>query len=246
MRNSSTMKIGIIGTGTIAAAVVDGIAEDRHQIIVSRRGQLHSSRLEKKYENVTVADNQKVLDESDIIFLGLLEDQAQSILSSLTFRPSQKIVSLMSGPPLMELRDMVAPAVVVANMIPFPGIAKGNSPILVLGEAEIINTLFGARNSIFQCEDHNEIAAYRAAQAVLSPVTLMVQKAGEWLGENVKNSEQGEEFLRALVGSSLQATTDCQNLIQALNTPGGYNQRLRQYMETSGLTEQLKQGLSEL
>ena len=47
MRNSSTMKIVIIGTGTIAAAVVDGIAEDRHQIIVSRRGQLHSSRLEK-------------------------------------------------------------------------------------------------------------------------------------------------------------------------------------------------------
>ena len=148
------MKIGIIGTGTIAAAVVDGIAEDRHQIIVSCRGQLHSSRLEKKYENVTVADNQKVLDESDIIFLGLLEDQAQSILSSLTFRPSQKIVSLMSGPPLIELRDMVAPAVAVANMIPFPGIATGGSPILVLGEAKIINSLFGARNSIFQCEDH--------------------------------------------------------------------------------------------
>ena len=240
------MKIGIIGTGTIAAAVVDGIAEDRHQIIVSRRGQLHSSRLEKKYENVTVADNQKVLDESDVIFLGLLEDQAQSILSSLTFRPSQKIVSLMSGPPLMELQDMVAPAVVVANMLPFPGIATGNSPVLVLGDAEIINALFGARNSIFQCEDQDELAAYLAAQAVLSPVTVMVQKAGEWLGENVKNSVQGEAFLRALVGSSLQATPDCQKLIQALNTPGGYNQRLREHMETSGFTEQLKQGLSEL
>jgi pyrroline-5-carboxylate reductase len=115
-----------------------------------------------------------------------------------------------------------------------------------LGDAEIINALFGARNSIFQCEDQDELAAYLAAQAVISPVTVMVQKAGEWLGENVKNSVQGEAFLRALVGSSLQATPDCQKLIQALNTPGGYNQRLREHMETSGFTELLKQGLSEL
>lgn len=240
------MRIGIVGTGTIAAAVVDGIAEDGHQITVSHRGEAHSSRLAGKYENVTVADNQEVLDASDIVFLGLVAEQARPVLSSLAFRPDQKIISLMSGPTLSDLREMVAPATAVANMIPFPGIATGGSPILILGDAAIANALFGARNSIFQLADQSELAAYLAAQAVLSPATVMVQKAGEWLGENVKDAAQGEAFLRALVGSSLQATPDCQHLIRALNTPGGYNQRLRNYMETSGFTEQLKQGLSKL
>ncbi|MFK8076763.1 MAG: NAD(P)-binding domain-containing protein [Granulosicoccus sp.] len=240
------MRIGVVGTGTIAAAVVDGIAEDGHQITVSQRGEAHSSRLAGKYENVTVAGNQAVLDASDIIFLGLMADQARHVLSSLTFRPDQKVVSLMSGPTINELQVKVAPAIAVANMIPFPGIATGDSPILILGEAEIANALFGARNSIFQLADQSELAAYLAAQAVLSPATLMVQKAGEWLGDNVKDAAQGEAFLRALVGSSLQATPDCQHLIQALNTPGGYNQRLRLHMEASGFTKQLEEGLSTL
>jgi pyrroline-5-carboxylate reductase len=56
---------------------------------------------------------------------------------------------------------------------------------------------------------------------------------------------QGEAFLRTLVASSLadQATGP---LIDALNTPGGYNQRLRQHMEAAGMGRDLAEGLNKL
>lgn len=240
------MRIGVIGTGTIAAAVVEGIAADGHLITVSRRGETQSARLAFKFPNVTVAENQDVIDGSDVIFLGLIGEKARSALDGLKFRPDQKVISLMSGPSLEEVDKMVAPARAVANMIPFPGIASGGSPILVLGDTSIVDDLCGARNSVFQMNSSAELSAYLAAQAVLSPAVSMVQSAADWLGQQVQDPAKGEDFLRTLVGSSLISAPDCGQLIQSLNTPGGYNQRLRIHMESSGLLSHLKEGLSNL
>ncbi|WP_050604207.1 NAD(P)-binding domain-containing protein [Ruegeria sp. 6PALISEP08] len=240
------MRIGIIGTGTIAAAVVEGMAVDGHPITVSRRSDTKSAALARKFSNVTVADNQEVVDASDVVFLGLIAEQAASAIEKLKFRQDQKVVSLMSGPSLSELEDMVAPASAVANMIPFPGIAVGGSPILVLGDTSIVTDLFGARNPVFHLNSAAELSAYLAAQAVLSPTVLMVRGAGDWLGQQVQDAERGEAFLRALVGSSLTSAPDCRHLLQSLDTPGGYNQRLRKHMESQGILEQLNDGLSDL
>jgi len=73
----------------------------------------------------------------------------------------------------------------------------------------------------------------------------MISDAAQWMGEWVADQAQGEAFLRALVSSNL-SETGCDNLIDALNTPGGYNQRLRLHMEATGIRNSLKEGLNEL
>ncbi|MGR3699934.1 MAG: pyrroline-5-carboxylate reductase, partial [Roseovarius sp.] len=80
------------------------------------------------------------------------------------------------------------------------------------------------------------------AQAVLSPAVQMVGVAAEWLGGE---TAQGEAFLRHLVGSSLMSG-ECQSMLAALDTAGGYNQRLRQHMEAAGMREALRDGLDRL
>ena len=140
---------------------------------------------------------------------------------------------------------MVRPARVVALMMPFPGISTGGTPLLVQGDTELVGQLFGARNSIFPLRDGAEMAAYLCAQAVLSPVARLINDTAEWLGERVSNKEQGEAFLRELVASNLSETGSAA-LIEALNTPGGFNQRLRLHMEASGMPEALRDGLNLL
>ena len=54
-----------------------------------------------------------------------------------------------------------------------------------------------------------------------------------------------ELFLRVLVGSSLM-TNEITPLLQALNTPGGYNARLREHMDAAGVPEALIKGLNSL
>ncbi len=239
------MRIGVIGTGTIASAVVEGIAGGGHDIAVSRRSAAQSARLAQMFDNVTVHDNQAVLDRSDMVFLGLMANAAAEILASLTFRSDQRVISLMADCPLERIAQMVRPARAAAVMIPFPGIAQGGSPALGYGDTDLLQELFGARNTIFALGSEAELATYNCAQAVLSPATVLVAEAADWLGARIEDLAQGEAFLRALVGSSLMGT-DCATLLGALDTPGGYNQRLRNHMDRAGMNGALAEGLDKL
>ena len=116
---------------------------------------------------------------------------------------------------------------------------------MMQGDAVLVREIFGERNNIFSLKSADEMAAYLRAQAVLSPVAKMVNDAAEWLGERVSDKTQGEVFLRELVTSNLSDTRSA-DLIEALNTPGGYNQRLRLHMDARGMDDALVSGLEEL
>jgi pyrroline-5-carboxylate reductase len=238
------MKLGFIGTGTIASAVVEGIARDGHQITVSERSRARSADLAARF-GVAVADNQGVVDASDVLFLGLLPDQAAEVLPTLAFRPGQRLVSFMAGVTLDGLAPLTAPADPVAVMLPFPGIAKGGSPIIAMGQTDLIEQVFGARNSVYSVENDVELAAYLSAQAVLSPAVKLVADAAAWLAPKVSDPARAEDFLRVLVGSSLM-TNEIGPLLQALDTPGGYNARLREHMDAAGTPQALTKGLNSL
>lgn len=239
------MRLGVIGTGTIATAAMRGIAGDGHQITVSRRSAANAEGLARDFPNVSVADNQTVLDQSDVVFVALLAGDAPRILRELAFRPDQQVITLMTGISPDEVAALTAPAPVVAQMLPFPAVANGGSPIIVLGAPDLVQALFGARNRIFALRDAAEMDAYLCAQALLSPVARMVADAAGWLGARVDDTPQAEAFLRTLIASSL-ADMESNALVQALNTPGGYNQRLRLHMEASGMGQALVAGLDAL
>ena len=83
------MRIGVLGTGTIASAVVRSVADDGHSITVSRRSAAVSAALARDHASVSLAENQGVIDASDVILLGLMADAAPRVLDGLRFRPDQ-------------------------------------------------------------------------------------------------------------------------------------------------------------
>jgi pyrroline-5-carboxylate reductase len=238
------MRLGFIGTGTIASAVVEGIAGDGHQITVSERSRARSADLAARF-GVSVADNQGVVDASDVLFLGLLPEQAAEVLPTLSFRSGQRIISFMAGVTLDGLAPLTSPADPVAVMLPFPGIAKGGSPIIAMGQMELINDLFAPQNSVYSVENEAELNAYLCAQAVLSPAVKLVADAAQWIAPKVSDPAQAEDFLRVLVGSNLMSN-DLVPLLQALSSPGGYNARLREHMDAEGMQAALAHGLETL
>ncbi|TBX20461.1 NAD(P)-binding domain-containing protein [Nioella sediminis] len=238
------MRLGFIGTGTIASAVVEGIAGDGHQITVSERSRSRSADLAARF-GVSVADNQGVVDASDVLFLGLLPDQAATVLPTLRFHAGQRVISFIAGVSLETLAPLLAPATPVALMLPFPGISKGGSPIISLGKTDLIDTLFTPANSVYSVENDAEMMAYLAAQAVLSPAVKMVADAAQWIAPKVSDPALAEDFLRVLVGSNLMSN-DLAPLLQALSSPGGYNARLREHMDAEQMPAALRRGLEKL
>ncbi len=164
------MRIGVLGCGTIASAAVAG--SRRTGMSSQSRGAAKST--PRRWQTATpmssIAENQGVVDASDVIFLGLAAEVAQDVLGALTFREDKRIISFMAGATLSQADAMVKPARAVAIMMPFPAIAQGGTPIMMHGDADLVREIFGARNSIFPLRNAEEMAAYLCAQAVLSPV----------------------------------------------------------------------------
>lgn len=239
------MRIGILGLGTIATAVVEGIADDGHVITVSNRSAANAERLSQTFDTVQVAENAQVITEADVLFLGLLPEVALTVLPTLTFREGQTVISLMADVSSDTLAALVAPARLAARMIPFPAIATGNSPILCFGDGALIDTLFATRNHVFHLTDEAELDAYLCAQAILSPALVMVRTASQWLGTRTHDPDTAERFLRTLVGTSLLSAS-CETQLAALSTPGGYNQRLRDHMTARAMPHNILSGLDAL
>ena len=232
------MRIGIIGTGTIAAAVVEGIADDGHRITLSERSRTHSHDLASRFEGVSVAANQAVLDASDVVLVGLMAGAAPDVLASLRFREGQRVVSLLVDANLEDVAPLVAPAEAAAVMIPFPAISNGGSPVLAFGDVALIEDLVDGRNTVVPVATEEELAAYMAAQSVLSAAALVVAHAGRWLAPRVADPEAADAFLRRLAASAFDAQGP-EALLAKLDTPDGYNQRMRAAMEDAGVPEVL-------
>jgi pyrroline-5-carboxylate reductase len=245
------MKIGFIGTGTISSKVIEGIAGNGHDILVSERGRETSAQLAAAFPNVTVAGNQAVIDGSDVVLLGLMVDVAREVLPGLRFRAGQEVISVMTGMDLAELARQVAPASSLGVAFPFPSIAQGGAPVMACPGGPRVAGVFGAQNHTFSISDEGEMAVWTAAQAVLSPSLKLVQLALEWLGERASDKVQAEGFLRLVVGSALMAEPldrpgVLEAALKALDTPGGYNATLREHMLAGGMGDTLRAGLDAL
>jgi len=245
------MRIGIIGTGTIASAMVRGIAADGHQITVSMRSATRAAELAQAYDCVSIAPNQGVLDQSDVIFLGITADIAETVLTALTFSPDHRVISLMAGPSLTQVAAQIAPATAEALMIPFPAIAYGNSPILTSPASPLLQQIFGASNTVIALADPADLNSYLAAQAVLSPSIKLLADTAKWLGSRIDNPQQAEAFLRQLIGGSLLAeplgaSGVLDRMIADLNTLGGLNAQLRDLLQDRGTFQALQDGLDQL
>lgn len=245
------MRIGVVGTGTIAGAMVDGIAADGHEIFVSKRGRKHALRLASTYPNVSIADNQAVIDNSDVIIIGLMADVAPGILQTLKLRPDQVVISAMAGVKHDQLVKMVHPVQDAATAIPFPAIAKGGSPLLVFPRSATVEALFGKRNHIVNLPDEAKLDAFMAAQAVLSPIIKILAETTNWLADRTESRADAEQFLRVLIGGSLISRSPEEPnvfgaMLEELNTPGGFNAELREYFVENGVMKTLHAGLAQL
>jgi len=126
------MQIGFIGTGTIAAAMVEGL----HTIggapatLVSPRSEALSRALAERFPNVRRASSNAEVATADIVVLAMRPAQVQQALAGLTFGPHQTVVSLVAGLPLAEVQAL-APHSPVCRVVPLPGIARGEGPITV-------------------------------------------------------------------------------------------------------------------
>ena len=247
-------KIGFIGTGVIADAMVRGIVADGHRIFVSERNQQTATSLASEFESVTVHANQEVVDSSDIVILCLMDSVARDVLPTLRFRDDQVLFSAMARFSNEELTSLSAPAVAGGTVIPFPFIDKGNSPLLTLptspNSQALLQDIFGVRNALFELKSDAAFSTMMALQAVVMPSLTRLAHAVEWAEGEGLDPVLAEGFLRQLVGGFMLSEPLDEPHVKAmaasLGTPGGLNATLDTFLADGGDEARLKAGFDTL
>lgn len=226
-------RIGFIGTGEIASLMVQGLAGQGHEIVVSDRNAEVAARLAATVPGLRVASNREVVAAADIVILCLLARVADEALTGLPFRAGQSVISVMVDVGLAKLQKLCAPATDVAITIPLPPIATGGCPLPVYPASPALEMLFGARNRVFAVRDEVALNAHFGATALCSPFLAQVLTTAAWLTEFTGDADQSQAYVRDVLRGYLPENGKKGHLgaaLQSLSTEGGLNATLRAAM----------------
>lgn len=196
------MRIGFIGTGHIAAPMARFLARKGHEIIVTRRNEAISAALADEV-GADVRDPQEVIDAAEVVMLCLRPHHAADVLAPLTFRPGQKIVSVMAGVSTAELAKVCAPADDIVQTIPLGFLEHGGCPLAAYGDTALLTELFAPENPVVPVASEDALNAHFAICAMVPGLLDLMATGADWLAGETGDADSAAFYTTQLVSGFL-------------------------------------------
>jgi pyrroline-5-carboxylate reductase len=237
------MKLGFVGSGSIASAIVIGLraAGNADPIEMSPRNAEVAANLADRFENVQVAPtNQAVLDASDLVVLAVRPQIASIVLPELRFRSDQHVVSLIPTLSLDYLRSVTAPAAVVTRAVPLPSVARRQGPTAIYPPSEPIKAFFDSLGTAIELDNESEFDAFTTATAIIASYFTLADVVTGWMTRHGAAPEKAQAFvskmLRGLAETSPAAPgRSFAALAEEYQTRGGLNEQVLRSVTDQGM-----------
>jgi len=226
------MRIGFIGTGTISAAVIEGLQSlpEAPEIVVSPRSEGTSLALAAKFKRVTRAATNAEVAQSDIVFLGMRPAHLEEAIAGLDFTANQILVSMVAGFSLDAIRKRW-PKPTVCRFIPMPGIARGVGPMATYPAVREIVKLFSPLGDLFVVADESKLhfGGLNAFMSSYYELQRALVDVGTSAGLSPTDARKYVVSLLGMLADTAQHTPDASfgSLVAEHQTKGGLNERVR-------------------
>ena len=110
------MIIGFIGVGKMATAIINGLNTSSHRIIISGSSLARSRQIAEELEVEAAASHQELLDNADLVILGIKPHMFDKVLTDLNFH--QPIISMAAGVTLERLASLTSPDLPLIRIMP--------------------------------------------------------------------------------------------------------------------------------
>ncbi|HZS55234.1 MAG TPA: pyrroline-5-carboxylate reductase [Bryobacteraceae bacterium] len=245
------MRLGVIGTGTIASAIVRGLNSGTSfagQIGVSPRNREIAAQLATEFTNVTVGrSNQVILDQSDVILLALRPQVAVDVVSALHFRADHRVISVVATLSYERLSELVAPATAVTKAIPLPAVAQRRGTTAIYPADTVVVELFDQLGTALPVDDESQYNALSASTAVVASCAVFAQAITSWLSMHGIKGLAARNYVTGLLASIVDAagssSESFEKIAESHTTKGGLNEQLRLFLEHKGLFKAVVDGL---
>jgi len=245
---------GFVGTGTMSSAIVRGLstlASPPRSIVLSPRNAEKAAALKEQFpELVCVAtDNQAVVDQSDVIFVGVLPKIAEETLRALRFQPRHTVISLVSTATLPSLREWCAPVppASVVRAIPLPPVAMHRGASLVTPKHSLALAVFEALGTPVVVETEAAMKKMMSVTALMGQFYAQQRETLKWLEAEGVDPASAAKFTGAVFHcfsfDSAQASEHTFAELVDEQTPGGLNEQVVRELTESGAFSALTDAL---
>jgi len=237
------LRLGFVGTGTLAEAVIAGLQEThgaRGRFLLSPRSEAVAARLSARYGNVERAEsNAAVVEGSDVVFLGMRPQQLDEAVAGLPFRADQVVVSFLAGAPLALILEKVAPATRVVRVNPLPPIRYRKGPVVQFPADPLVEDLFAGLGDLIVAGKESDLRAIGNASALMSTHFELQNVIVDWLVSRDMAPASAVAYVRSmfdgLAAVGLSAMRDGEPLDPAHHeTKGGLNEFGRRHLREAG------------
>ncbi|MFF5719056.1 NAD(P)-binding domain-containing protein [Streptomyces buecherae] len=235
MAEDTLRRVGIIGVGEIARAIVEGL---RHgggaspDVSLSPRGARIAAELSERFEGVRVcADNQEVLERSDVVIIAVRRQDHHEALAGLTIEDDRTVVSLMAGVATDDLRRTLATDAPIVRAIPLPAARERRSVTVTYPAHPMVDSLFERLGEALPVADEDAFNVCSALTGTLTAHYAYLATLTSWATDHGIAPDAADRYVRGLfrdVGRSLgDETRSLSQLATDHETPGGNNERVR-------------------
>lgn len=253
---SERLRVGVVGVGTIAAVLVDAVLTGPRaaevEVVLSPRSQSRASALAARHPAARVAaDNQAVLDASDVVLLAVLPPQMRDVCAGLSFREDHVVASLAAGYPPSVLAAHVAPASALCQLIPLPMAALRTGPIVMFPEVPVVRDVLEGCGDIVVLEQEDQIILLSCLSASMSAFFELQTTLVDWaVGKGLPRATAVEYVTSQYAGLAAEAVAahvdDLHSLALEHETPGGLNEQVRRGLTEAGAYAELVHQLDDM
>ena len=238
------MKIGFIGTGKIASSVITGICGSSlkyNKIFISARNEKIAKDLKKKFKRITIEkNNQKIVDNSNWVFLSVTPHVGEKILKKLKFRSSQKVISFISTITIPELKKMIKVKAKIVRAIPLPPISLRKGPVPICPPNKKVKNFFDKIGSSVEIKNEKLSINFWSTSGMMASYYEILNVISIWLVKKGIKRLDAQKYVTSLFlalseDAVVNSKKDLKYLVKESQTPRGLNEQ--------GLKEMNKKGV---
>ena len=238
------MKLGFIGSGKIASSVITGICNSKilfSRILISSRNKKIANNLKKKFKKIYIEkDNQKIVDNSNWVFLAVTPSVGKKIIKNLKFRSSQTVVSFISTITIPELKKMIGVKSDIVRAIPLPPISLKKGPVPICPPNRKVKNFFDKIGSTVEIKNEKLSINFWSTSGMMASYYEMLKVMSDWLVKRGIKRLDAQKYITTLFlalseDAVVNSKKELKHLVKESQTPKGLNEQ--------GLKEMSKKGV---
>jgi pyrroline-5-carboxylate reductase len=238
------MKLGFIGTGKISSSVITGICGSSikySKIYISSRNSKIAKGLKKRFKRISIEkDNQKIVDNSNWVFLAVTPKIGEKIIKNLKFRSSQTIISFISTITIPVLKKMIKVNADIVRAIPLPPISLKKGPVPICPPNKKVKNFFNKIGSTVEIKNEKLSINFWSTSGMMASYYEILKIISDWLVKKGIKRLDAQKYITNLFlalseDAVVNSNKELKYLVKESQTPKGLNEQ--------GLKEMNKKGV---